>query len=71
MRETILSVRMGSRDLKALEALAGCLQMSKGEALREALREAALKRGVWNVSESGLQAAAQPLISELQRNETS
>lgn len=70
MRQTILSVRMGSRDLKALDALAGCLQMTRGEAIREALREAALKRGVWNVSESTLQAAAQPLITELQQSET-
>ena len=65
MRDTVLSVRMSSRDLKALEALSGCLQMSKGEALREALREAALKRGVWNVGSETLQAAAQPLLTEM------
>lgn len=71
MRDTVLSVRMSGRDLRALEALAACLQMSRGEALREALREAALKRGVWNVTEGALQAAAQPVLTELQRNEIS
>lgn len=71
MRDTVLSVRMSSRDLKALEALSGCLQMTKGEALRAALREAALARGVWNVGADALQAAAQPVFNELQQSETS
>lgn len=70
MRETVLSVRMSGRDLRALDALAGCLQMTKGEALREALREAAIKRGVWNVEESTLQAAAQPVFAGVQPDET-
>lgn len=70
MRDTVLSVRMSSRDLKALEALSGCLQMSKGEALRAALREAALARGVWNVGAEMLQAAAQPLLTEMKPDAT-
>ena len=71
MRDSVLSVRMSSRDLKALEALSGCLQMTKGEALREALREAAIKRGVRNVGAETIQAAAQPLLTELKPDATS
>lgn len=70
MRDTVLSVRMSGRDLRALEALAGCLQMTKGEALREALREAALRRGVWNVGADSLEAAAQPLLTEMKPDAT-
>jgi len=61
---------MSGRDLRALEALSACLQMTKGEALREALREAALRRGVWNVGADSLEAAAQPLLTEMKPDAT-
>mgnify|MGYP001443243643 FL=1 len=51
MRDTILSIRLAQRDLRALQALAAIMSMSKGELLRLALKELAIKRGVWNVSD--------------------
>lgn len=64
MRDTILSIRLAQRDLRALQALAAILSMSKGEALRLALKELAQRRGVWNVSDE----AALPVFATAEKD---
>jgi hypothetical protein len=59
--DTVFSVRFSSRDLRALDALGSCLGNSgRGATIRQAIREAAVRRGLWNVSDE----QALPLFNE-------
>lgn len=59
MRDTVLSLRVSDRDLRALQALEACLGIPRSEVLRQALQDLALRHGLWNVSER----EALPLLS--------
>ena len=58
-KDTVFSVRFSSQDLRALDALAACLGLTRGEVIRLAVKEAAARRGVWNVTSE----AALPLLT--------
>lgn len=65
MRDSVFSVRLSERDVRALDSLSACLGCAgRGEVIRAAIRELALRHGLWNVTH----AEALPLLSGIDSN---